>query len=145
MLFFYILFNSAFAGDAVFSKNYPGWPAWDKKCHALSLKYKKHFPTRKIDPFCSLPPKTNPEGVDFNEVSERHLHGLLAELFYAKRNDQRRSAMTLLYSYSCETKIICDEFKNILDREIRRDFLKLSQKDPLFFKNIKELRDRVSK
>ena len=140
-----ILFLSllSFAGDAVFSKNYAGWSAWDGKCHALSEKYKKHFPTHKINTFCSVPPKENPEGVDFNKMSDRHLHGVLAELFYSKRNDQRRSAMTLLYAYSCESAVICNEYKNILDREIERDFLKLSQKDPLFFKNIKELRAKV--
>jgi hypothetical protein len=135
--------SSLQAGDALFSKHYPGWAQWDKKCHRLSLKYKKKFPTQTIKPICSVAPKPNKEGVDFNQVNARHLYGLLAELFYSKKNSERRAALTLLYSYTCDTQALCTEFKKILEREISKDYLKLSLKDPPFFNNIKDLKDRV--
>ncbi|MBI3533903.1 MAG: hypothetical protein HY072_00230, partial [Deltaproteobacteria bacterium] len=114
-----------------------------KQCHSLSLKYKKHFPTRKISALCSVQSKEAKSAEELNKINSRHLYVILAELFYSKENYERRSALTLLFSYECENAKICSEYMQVLAREIKKDFLFLHKKDPYFFKNILELKTKV--
>lgn len=107
-------------------------PKWDFEVREISRNFSmKGLPDRNIDAWWAAPDYNRKSGLLAKGVKGeyRHMHGMVAAAFYAKRKDHREAALAWLQRYDCENWVACNDTFQFYDAALKANTLTLPKHD----------------
>lgn len=111
---------------------------WDKNCKSLNEEYKKKFPDEKIKKTCFTESKF--------EMTDDHIYAILAQIFWADKQNVRENGLDILNKYNCKSKKTntCSVIYKIIDREFLNQYQNILDENKSFGNKLINLRERYS-